>query len=114
MPPAFRDLVLRVRGYYHEGPVQHQVVLVDGVTRGLWEWAKDDPGRIVVRVLTPLTDDERRWLEEAIARMGEFFGVVPLSTSWISICPEEDRRCWDRFCVVSVWCSSRRGWRMRH
>jgi hypothetical protein len=78
VPPAFRDLVLAVRGYYHEGPVQHQVVLVDGVARGLWEWAKDEPGRIIVHLLTPLTHDERRQLDQAIGRMGEFFGVEPL------------------------------------
>jgi hypothetical protein len=84
VPDTLRELVLSIGKYYYEGPVQHQVLLVDGVVRGVWAWDRERPSWMHVHLLRPLHRDERAGLEAAAARIGVFYGrqveVRPVAT----------------------------------
>jgi hypothetical protein len=81
VPPRVRELVAtRPRGRY-EGPAGLRLLLIDGITAGVWDRAKRGK-RLEVNVapVRALSKQERRELQTEAARLGAFLGLEPLLT----------------------------------
>jgi hypothetical protein len=75
-PPTLHALVTSLGKPFYEGPVQHQLLLIDGVVAGIWERsAKTSEPVIRVFPLRTLRQEERAGIEVQAGRIGALYEV---------------------------------------